>query len=128
MYLCKEVKRKNPQDNEMCTTHLVVVLLLVILTLPYCNGGFDDCHNTIYFTNNSDKPIYAVSTLKKGFFNFDPTNEEYAADFKVRPGKTIKVEDRYHAAMLGADAGADRRLPLYLRTMLNTLKTKIPTG
>ncbi|HHU26580.1 MAG TPA: hypothetical protein GXZ56_08165 [Bacteroidales bacterium] len=73
-------------------TPLVVTLLFVILALPCCNGGFDDCHNTIYFTNNSDKPIYAVSTLKKGFLNFDPTNEEYAADFKVRPGKTIKVK------------------------------------
>jgi len=71
--------------------HLYAFLFLLPF-LSACNGGFDDCHNTIYFTNKSDKTIYAVSTLKKDFFNFDPTNENYVADFRVRPDGTIKVK------------------------------------
>lgn len=112
----------------MRTHPLVVTLLFVILALPCCNGGFDDCHNTIYFTNNSDKPIYAVSTLKKGFLNFDPTNEEYAADFKVRPGKTIKVKIGITLQCWEQTLEQTGVTSTSTCTMPSTLKTRRPTG
>ena len=66
--------------------------LFITLLISGCNDGFDDCHNTILFTNNSSKAIYAVSTLKKDFLNFDPTNENYSPDFRLRPDQSIPVK------------------------------------
>lgn len=41
--------------------------------------------------NSTDKTIYYVYTLEEGFFNFDPTNENYAVDLKVKPGENKMV-------------------------------------
>lgn len=71
---------------------LLVLFALILTGLISCNHGFDDCTNTIYIKNNSAKSIYAVSTLKKDFFNFNPTNENYKDDFMIEPGETIKVK------------------------------------
>jgi hypothetical protein len=68
------------------------LLFVLILFFASCNNGFDDCNNTIHFENKSNRTIYAVSTLKEGFFNFDPTNEIYASDFKVKPDGVISVK------------------------------------
>ena len=76
-----------------CKTGLCQSLSIILLVIFVgCNNGFDDCTNTIHFENKSDKTIYAVSTLKEGFFNFDPTNEDYSADFKVKHNEIISVK------------------------------------
>lgn len=74
---------------------LLGIVLITGLFLSSCSGygGFDDCHNTITFTNSTSSPIIYFSTLKDGFFNYDPTNEDYAADYKVAAGasKSVKI-------------------------------------
>ncbi len=74
---------------------LLGVLLVVSFLIPSCSGygGYDDCHNTITLTNNTSSPIIYFSTLKDGFFNYDPTNKDYAADYKVAAGasKSVKI-------------------------------------
>lgn len=68
-----------------------ITFSLLVIMLSGCNYGYDDCHNTIYLKNNSNKSIYYVSTLKQNFFNYDPTNPEYAADQKIDSDEEINV-------------------------------------
>lgn len=71
------------------------VSVVVILTFIGCSStykGYDDCHNTIMFKNDSPTTVYYVSTLKDGFLNFDPTEGAYAADYKVASGVSRKVK------------------------------------
>ncbi|MDD2244266.1 MAG: hypothetical protein VB024_02670 [Dysgonamonadaceae bacterium] len=69
----------------------IMITLFFLMSSCANSGGFDECHNSIYLTNNSDKTIYYVSTLKENFFNFDPTNPTYATDLKIKPGEKMKV-------------------------------------
>lgn len=68
-----------------------ITFTLLLIILSGCNYGYDDCHNTIYLKNNSSKSIYYVSSLKQHFFNYDPTNPEYAADQKLASDEEINV-------------------------------------
>ena len=70
------------------TFYYLLINLIILVIISACDNGFDDCHNTINITNNSNKEIYAVTTLKKDFFNFDPTREDYASDYKLKSGET----------------------------------------
>lgn len=69
---------------------------IVIFTISVgCSGayeGFEDCHNTIMFKNNTQKTVYYVSTLRDNFLNYDPTKDEYAADYRVQAGEEKKVK------------------------------------
>lgn len=68
----------------------IVSLIALVCVLFSCSKS-DDCHNTIMMKNSTDKTIYYVYTLEEGFFNFDPTNENYAVDLKVKPGENKMV-------------------------------------
>ena len=65
----------------------VIFSLITLVGVLFGCSKSDDCHNKIMLKNSSDEPIYYVYTLEEGFFNFDPTNENYAVDLKVKPGE-----------------------------------------
>ena len=69
-----------------------VIFFFIIFTaiLNSCSKS-EECHNTMMLKNSSANTIYYVSTLKEGFFNFDPTNETYSTDFKVLKNESKKV-------------------------------------
>ena len=68
------------------------LILLLLLLVSSCNNGYEDCHNTVMLKNNSDVTVYYVSTLKDGFFNFDPTSEVHAAEYRIAAGESRKVK------------------------------------
>lgn len=70
----------------------VLVSLFMGLSCSTSYKGYDDCHNTIVLKNATDKAIYYASTLKDGLLNYDPTNKDYAVDYKVLPGESKKVK------------------------------------
>ena len=65
--------------------------IIILVSFFFGCSKTDECHNTIMLKNSSDKTIYYVNTLQDGFFNFDPTNENYAVDLKLKPGDKKKV-------------------------------------
>lgn len=70
----------------------ILICLLCAVSCSSTYKGFDDCHNTIMLKNDSQIPVYYMSTLKDGFMNYDPTNPTYAADYKILPGQSKKVK------------------------------------
>lgn len=73
-------------------TIFLCVSIFIIYTHTSCDNGFEDCHNTVLITNNSSKTIYAVGTLKEGFFNFNPTKEDIADDYRIKPNESTKAK------------------------------------
>ena len=69
----------------------VILSIVAIITLFCSCSKSEECHNTMMLKNSTDNTIYYVSTLKEGFFNFDPTNETYSTDFKVLKNESKKV-------------------------------------
>ncbi len=74
------------------STVKIQIFIALCFALLGCNEGFDDCNNTILITNNSAKTLYAVSTLKEGFFNYNPTRDEYKSDFRLKANETNEVK------------------------------------
>lgn len=69
----------------------IILSFITIITLFYSCSKTEECHNTMMLKNSSGNAIYYVSTLKEGFFNFDPTNEDYSVDLKLKPGENKNV-------------------------------------
>lgn len=67
------------------------ILTVVFLFSLFSCDKSEECHNDILLKNDYHKAIYYVSTLKEDFFNFNPTNENYAIDLKVEPGESKNV-------------------------------------
>lgn len=70
----------------------LALFLFIVVSFSKCAKGFDDCHNTIMFKNNTRETVYYVSTLRDNFLNYDPTKDEYAADYRVPAGEEKKVK------------------------------------
>ena len=79
--------------NKNTYNKAIIISLVAILGVFFSCSKSDECHNTIMLKNSSDKTIYYVNTLQDGFFNFDPTNENYAVDLKLKPGdkKMVRI-------------------------------------
>jgi len=64
----------------------------MFFTLCSTNNGYEDCHQTIMINNTqSTNSIYYYTTLKDGFWNYNPTNPDYAIDYKILPGESKKI-------------------------------------
>lgn len=74
------------------TTLFSALILLSSMFFLSCGDKFEDCHNTVMLKNNSDATIYYVSTLKEGFFNYDPTSEVHAAEYRITADENRKVK------------------------------------
>ena len=73
------------------TSFIGSIIIAVTLFTTTCKSGFEDCHESFYLENKSSSAIYYLSTLKDGFFNYDPSNPIHAADYKIDAGKTQKI-------------------------------------
>lgn len=70
----------------------IILILPIFFTLCSTDNGFEDCHQTIMLKNTqSTNSIYYFTTLKDGFWNYDPTNPDYAIDYKILPGESKKI-------------------------------------
>lgn len=71
-------------------SYLIFFTVLILFTIS-CTQGFEDCHEKLYLENRTQNSIYYVTTLKDGFLNYDPTNPNYVADYKINKGDTQTV-------------------------------------